>query len=272
LIDALTEGKPELGIEDGKKKAKGAYVRVRKALTKQGRPGVLCASLDSIRMTLFDHVLSLTQRYMPLREDQRFYWQKGLSAVRELFLIVGDRLVADGVLKDREQVFFAIKDEIEAYVGGKNEFPVHSVQARQREFQQLQKEHRLTPWLTYPLFLVGNRPVEVPLGAKHFLTGQPVSPGLKIGPVRVLAHPNQFRKIRTGDIMVTRSTDPGWTPIFAKLGGLITETGGQLSHGAVVAREYGLPAVVGIPGITQRLQDGQMVLLDGSTGRVNVIS
>ena len=68
-------------------------------------------------------------------------------------------------------------------------------------------------------------------------------PGLKLGPVKVVGTPRQFSKVQAGDIMVTRSTDPGWTPIFGLLGRLIMESGGQLSHGAVVAREYGLAAV-----------------------------
>ncbi len=72
--------------------------------------------------------------------------------------------------------------------------------------------------------------------------------------------------------MVTRSTDPGWTPLFGLLGGLIMESGGQLSHGAVVAREYGLPAVAGIAGATQLLHDGQVVVLDGLSGTVTVVN
>ena len=88
---------------------------------------------------------------------------------------------------------------------------------------------------------------------------------------KVVSAPRQFSKVQAGDIMVTRSTDPGWTPIFGLPGGLIMESGGQLSHGAVVAREYGLPAVAGIAGVTQLLHDGQVVLLDGLSGTVTVI-
>ena len=69
-------------------------------------------------------------------------------------------------------------------------------------------------------------------------------------------------------MLITRSTDPGWTPLFGRLAGLIMERGGQLSHGAVVAREYGLPAVAGIPGITAILRDGDEILVDGLTGTV----
>jgi phosphoenolpyruvate synthase/pyruvate phosphate dikinase len=125
--------------------------------------------------------------------------------------------------------------------------------------------------LTYPAFLVGNRPLGIHEEREQVLVGRPVSPGLKRGPVKVVGTPSQLSKVQAGDIMVTRSTDPGWTPIFGLLGGLIMESGGQLSHGAVVAREYGLPAIVGIAGATQLLHDGQVVLLDGLAGTVTVI-
>jgi phosphoenolpyruvate synthase/pyruvate phosphate dikinase len=115
----------------------------------------------------------------------------------------------------------------------------------------------------------GNRPLEVTSeGERTCWWGVPVSPGLVRGPVRVVLTPDQFDRIAPGDVLVTRSTDPGWTPIFGRLGGLIMERGGQLSHGSVVAREYGLPAVVGIPHITDHLRDGDLVLLDGLTGTV----
>ncbi len=71
-----------------------------------------------------------------------------------------------------------------------------------------------------------------------------------------------------GEIPVTYATDPGWTPVFSVIGGLVLEVGGQLSHGAIVAREYGLPAVVNVPGATRTIQNGQRIRVDGSAGRV----
>jgi phosphohistidine swiveling domain-containing protein len=278
LVERLAEGKgssraarlsspgfatPELDIEDRARQREAAYDVVRESVAR--------GLVGRLKMAVFDHVLGLARRYMPLREDQRFYWQQSLAAMRELFLLIGDELVADGLLKDREEVFFATKDEVEAYVKGRGDFPAREVRSRERELRQLQSQHELAPHLTYPAFLVGNRPLDVSEQGGQVLVGQPVSPGLKRGPVKVVSTPSQFNKVRAGDVMVTRSTDPGWTPIFGLLGGLIMESGGQLSHGAVVAREYGLPAVAGIAGATQRLHDGQVVLLDGLSGTVTVI-
>jgi pyruvate,water dikinase len=95
-----------------------------------------------------------------------------------------------------------------------------------------------------------------------------VSPGRATGTARLILSPNQFQRIQPGDILVTRGIDPAWTPIYGRLSGLVMETGGQLSHGAVVAREYGLPAVAAIAGITAAELEGARLIVDGSTGTV----
>jgi pyruvate,water dikinase len=105
-------------------------------------------------------------------------------------------------------------------------------------------------------------------GAAELLRGIAVSPSIARGPARIVASPDQFERIRAGDILVTRAADPGWTPVFCRISGLVMESGGQLSHGAVVAREYGLPAVAGIPDAMRRFTDGQEILVDGLAGTV----
>ena len=88
------------------------------------------------------------------------------------------------------------------------------------------------------------------------------------GRVRVILSPQEATSLQPGDILVTRATDPGWTPVFALISGVVLEIGGQLSHGAIVAREYGLPAVVNVAGATRRIADGEKITVDGSTGVV----
>jgi len=277
LVESLVEGKSSLqspisNLEDRARQREAAYKLVRKSVAKGPALSLSKGLVGWLKMAVFDHVLGLARRYMPLREDQRFYWQETLAAMRELFLLIGDRLVVQELLRDREEVFFATKDEMEACVKGRGGFPSRQIRSRGREFQQIQNEHELAPHLTYPAFLVGNRPLDTSEGREQVLVGRPVSPGLERGPVKVVSTPRQFSKVQAGDILVTRSTDPGWTPLFGLLGGLIMESGGQLSHGAVVAREYGLPAVAGIAGATQLFHDGQVVLLDGLSGTVTLLS
>ena len=79
-------------------------------------------------------------------------------------------------------------------------------------------------------------------------------------------------RLEPGDILVTRATDPGWTPVFSTISGLVLEIGGQLSHGAIVAREYGLPEVINVTGATRQIQDGETITVDGSAGTVRQIS
>jgi pyruvate,water dikinase len=101
------------------------------------------------------------------------------------------------------------------------------------------------------------------------LLGSPASPGQATGAARVIRSP-QGARLEPGEILVAPSTDPGWTPLFLTAGALVMEMGGMMSHGAVVAREYGIPAVVGVAGATDRIATGQRVTVDGSSGTVTI--
>ena len=125
-----------------------------------------------------------------------------------------------------------------------------------------------------PEVVVGDRPFyEQPLmdqtGALH---GLPSSPGRVIGTARVLRLPQEGVRLQPGEILVAPSTDPGWTPLFLLAAGLVMETGGYLSHGAIVAREYGIPAVLNVASATSCIPDGSTVALDGGAGTVQVVA
>ena len=104
-------------------------------------------------------------------------------------------------------------------------------------------------------------------GQAGMLNGSPVSPGSSEGKVRVVFDPRQAH-LEQGEILVCPGTDPSWTPLFLSAAGLVMETGGMMTHGAVVAREYGIPAIVGVDQATQRLHTGQRIRIDGSTGKI----
>jgi pyruvate,water dikinase len=103
------------------------------------------------------------------------------------------------------------------------------------------------------------------------LRGLGVSPGVATGPVKVL-HSADEKPVDKGDVLVAATTDPGWTPLFVNAAALVLEVGGTLQHGAVVAREYGKPCVVGLDRATERLEDGQRVEVDGGAGTVRLLS
>jgi phosphohistidine swiveling domain-containing protein len=252
-----------------------ARVAARESAEREVRATIAARPLGRLKLLILNQVLALTRRYVSLREDQRFAWQRTLALMRRVFLHIGARLAAEGCLTQADDTFFATFVEIRDLSQPAQLQPdtcqevMQAIAARRVAFERLHQEFELASHLTYPAFLRGNRPLEITSDEKvGRWQGVPVSPGLVRGPVRVVLTPGQFGRIAPGDILVTRSTDPGWTPIFGRLGGLIMERGGQLSHGSVIAREYGLPAVVGIPHITAHLCDDDLVLLDGLTGTV----
>ena len=231
--------------------------------------------LGWLRRAVFEHVLRLTRCYMPLREEQRFYWQRTLALMRHLFLLLGQRMADKGVLNASSYIFFLTKDELQAFICGQASGADYAELAatRQQQFSHLCREYEVAPDWSYPPFLHGNQPLKTEHQEQEAqFKGWAVSPGLAKGRVIVLHSPAEFGKVQRGDVLVAHGVDPGWTPIFGLLNALVLEYGGQLSHGAVVAREYGLPTVAGISGITQLLHDGDLVVVDGLNGLVIKVS
>jgi phosphohistidine swiveling domain-containing protein len=123
--------------------------------------------------------------------------------------------------------------------------------------------------VTPPKFLQGDREFDDPLSdSAEGFKGMPASQGVVTGRVRVLGTVEEVPEVHMGEILIVPRTDPGWTPVFSKIGGLITETGGILSHGAVVSREFGIPAVTNIRNACRIFKTGQKVTVDGNTGVV----
>jgi len=236
-----------------------------------------CGAWGWLKRAILGHVLHLARCYMPLREDQRFYWQRTLALQRKLFLLLGKHMAQSGELREQAHIFFLTAGELRAYVqgeaGGTEHRFVELAASRQQEFARLQREFETAPERAYPSFLQGNQPLVTEgtqSGAR--LRGRAVSPGLAQGRVVVLRSPAEFGKVMPGDVLVAAGVDPGWTVIFGLLSALVLEHGGQLSHAAVVAREYGLPAVAGIPGVADLLHDGDRVLVDGLNGWVSRVA
>lgn len=102
------------------------------------------------------------------------------------------------------------------------------------------------------------------------IAGTPGSPGHASGPARVVHGPDDFARVQPGDVLVCRFTEPAWTALFGVVAAVVTETGGVLSHAAIVAREHGIPAVLAVRGATTSYRDGETVTVDGGAGRVSV--
>jgi pyruvate,water dikinase len=217
-----------------------------------------------LRRRIFRWLMRLVEERLPLREAPKFYALMGMAHVRALYLEVGRRMVARGVLEKQEDFFFLSIPEIERIATG--ELGVtwvrEQIPKRRLEFA---RHMRANP----PLVVRSDgKPVVKPTAAGPILRGTPVSWGTAKGPARILLDPSDGALLQRGEILVAPFTDPGWTPLFLTAGALVMEIGGIMSHGAVVAREYGIPAVVGVKDATRVLRDGEMIEVDGATGEV----
>ncbi len=201
----------------------------------------------------------LTRRYLRLREDQRYHFDRLLWAWKRVYLWLEQDLDLS--------VRFLEQAELTALLEGQLSRPDAASLIDRREDAWRSERERRARGDEPPDFLLGDEIAALP-HAGHRLQGTGISAGSATGPVRVLRGLDQAERLRPGEILVARATDPGWTPLFLVAGGLVLEQGGMLSHGAVVAREYRLPAVANVPGATARLRDGQVVTVDGSRGVV----
>ncbi len=201
------------------------------------------------------------------REMTRFVVGLLLAQARERLWPVGAALVLAGKLNEAEDLFWLTFPELHAALAGAD--LRERVSARQATFERELKRRRV------PLVLLsdGTAPTEQAqkqsgtLQAEGILQGTPASPGRVTASARVVLDPHTAR-LTPGEILVAPSTDPGWTPLFLQAAGLVMEVGGAMAHGAIVAREYGLPAVVGVPDATRRIATGSQITLDGSTGTI----
>jgi pyruvate,water dikinase len=201
-----------------------------------------------------------------LREMPKFYLIVAIAAVRRQLAIVGAELAAQGRIAHPDDVFFVDLIEVRAGLAGRDLREV-VVERRAAYEQELRRRH-----LPRVLLSDGTEPEAQTLAAaaaEGSLAGTPASAGRVTGTARVILDPVAAH-LAPGEILVAPSTDPGWTPLFLIAGGLVMEMGGANSHGAVVAREYGIPAVVGVPNATVRITTGQPITVDGTAGRVTV--
>ena len=195
----------------------------------------------------------------------------GLLATREALLGFGRRLVGEGLLDTVDDVWMLEREELRCALT--EALDLSALVARRRAEQARGRSEGVRPYLGEPPEeRTRDSLVEGFYGSGgSALQGAGASPGVAEGVARVVADQDDFARIRSGDILVTTTTTPAWTPLFPSLAGLVTETGGILSHAAVVAREYGLPAVVGAAGATTAIPDGMPVRIDGTAGTIEIL-
>lgn len=201
------------------------------------------------------------------RESMRLDRTRSFGLFRSIAVVIGEKLFEQGFLDQPEDIFYLTFDEADDFCHGKAFF------SDPRALIQLRKNQ-------YESWAEANPPghVQTPLPTRSFkdrktisstadLQGQGCYPGVIEGEVMIVSDPTQAHNLK-GKIMVAERTDPGWTPLFLQVAGLIVERGSQLSHSAVVARELGLPTIVAVPGACHSLKNGEFVRLDGQAGTI----
>jgi pyruvate,water dikinase len=210
------------------------------------------------------------RRVSALREDTHYAMTLPMPILRRTLLELGRRLAEVGILGSAEDVFHLRFDELEN-IGGVWPPPADIAEelhqaARRRADRRLELERAGTPLMDLPAL---SRPQP---GGDILVAGTPGSPGVAEGPVRVVRAAAAFGSLRPGEVLVAPYTNPSWTPLFRRAAAVVVDTGAAMSHAAIVAREYGVPAVMGTGDGTHRLNDGQWVRVDGSRGQVFAIS
>jgi len=203
-----------------------------------------------------------------MREMPKFCIILLFARVRALLWPVGEKLAKVERLESPEDIFFVSLPEARAALAGRD---LHSVVRERRAVyaQEIRRRHVPRVLLSDGTEPTAEEAPDAASAADGALRGTPASPGTVTAKARVILDPTGAH-LEPGEILVAPSTDPGWTPLFLTAGGLVMEMGGAMSHGAVVAREYGIPAVVGVPHATERIITGQRITVDGSAGTIGV--
>jgi pyruvate,water dikinase len=245
------------------------------AVRREEAAQAMMARLKRVRLKIFRKRLLQAQRYAPLREDGLADVGLSYPLLRQMLREIGRRFAEASLIEQSDDIFWLTGEEVDqAAVRLDRQEPLTSLSSLIPERQAAWRAaKRATPPLMLPqLKLFGIDLVQLKAGGGRkkdgSLKGVPASPGSVTGSACVVHGPEDFGQMRAGDILVAPLTTPAWTPLFARAAAIVTDVGGPLSHGSIVAREYGIPAVLGTGSATRRISSGQVITVDGSAGKV----
>lgn len=218
------------------------------------------------RTTIFRRVLRYARIYLGLREELRFRLDRLFAGYRAVYLKLGDHLVSRGMLRRRDEVFFLSCGEVENAFTGGAVASEDEVDRRIADFERARCRQPYYFWIEGR----GENPIRGGDPDASRLEGVGTSPGTATGIARLIRGPEEFEALAQGEVLVALGTDPGWTPLFRRVSAVVTEIGGVLNHSSVIAREYRVPAVVGVSGATRRIRTGDRITVDGSLGVVEI--
>jgi phosphoenolpyruvate synthase/pyruvate phosphate dikinase len=260
-LDIDAESSPDVLFARGEQAARAA-VETLAAKARRQRGGWLKQRLVRAAARRI-HVL------MGARESPKFFAVRTMGIARSAILEVGHDFAKAGTLDRPDDLFFLRLSELETL--SRNEpHDWRGIVAGRRAAYEREVRRRQVPRVLVSDGRAFYQGLGAETGGGDVITGSPVSPGVVEGVVHVVLDPHGTH-LEPGEILVCPGTDPAWTPLFMAAGGLVTEVGGMMTHGSVVAREYGIPAVVGVHRATERFKDGQRIRLDGTTGEITAL-
>ena len=239
--------------------------------------------LDGEALETMQAANAVNLRMAPLTPDHHFYIDQGANAhLRLVLMAIGRKLVELGRLDQPDDVMFLRYNELRALIGDPAALDARGIVAAQRAKRTAAEKLRPRDWigtvtpaqLAFPYLVNWGYPdrfYQQQSADQATVTGLGASPGVVEGIARVVRTVEEFDEVREGDILVCQMTNPAWVVLFTKIAGLVTDTGGTTSHPAVLAREFGIPAVIGTSVATQRIATGDRLKVDGSTGLVQII-
>ncbi|NBI29964.1 phosphoenolpyruvate synthase [Chengkuizengella marina] len=229
-----------------------------------------CVKHNRFKTKLVKRQLELYHHLAGLREHHKYMFVSFLDECKKAILSEAEVLVKKGVLQERKDVYFLSLDElIEVLEGEYKQNKSQSISDRKETYEYHQKLKPPRVMTSEGEIITGSpKQGDFP---KNALVGSPASAGVIEGKARIILSP-ETAMLNEGEILVAPHTDPGWTPLFQSARALVTEVGGLMTHGSVVAREYGIPAVVGLDDATKKLKDGQLIRVDGNQGFVEILS
>ena len=248
---------------------KAKNLRKRELIEKIVESKIRAQKFGLLKWKFFTTILKNSRKYIKFRENQRFNLDKWITRNRNVYLEIGKIFTQKGIISDENKIFFLYKREIKNI--GLNKYKEQELQKISSKIKQRYKEFKQYENKVPPKFLLGslefNDMLKYNKESKIF-HGLAASQGLIKAPICIVQDIENISSVRAGETLVVARTDPGWTPVFSKIGGLITETGGILSHGAVVSREYGIPAITNITNACEIFKNGQIVEVNGYNGTV----
>jgi phosphohistidine swiveling domain-containing protein len=230
--------------------------------------GQAMARLSAARRVVFRYILGQAQNYIALREFMKSVLVRELAQTKKEINVISRRFARDGFIVEPGDFYFLTMDEVEAFARGRGSgIKVGELVDRRR------REYELNQTAVLPEYSKGRpRPFSLEelesRGELEVLDGIPVSQGKVTGRARVITDPRRQAEIKPGEILVAPVTDAAWTPLFVTAGAIVVDVGGPLSHGSIVAREFGIPGVLSVGMATRLIKTGQVVTVDGDNGRV----